>query len=259
MIELVKTSVSARAAAWVLAGLLLSASAAQAGLVVDQSNLVPTDLIPAEGYLASASLRDGAFKAFQSQTVTAGQAGLLSEIDLQIFQLANPDGLYLKIYDGDFAGASNTFTAPGSPGGFGTLMGTIAIDVASLPTQAEARAGALAAFDVSSFGFHVNPGQVFSIMLQADSDVSSSVAAWANGYGKDEIDPNNFVGLDYDSGYNASTSLDFTTYVRTGGDRGFRTWVDVASVPEPGTWALMILGFGAIGARRRAARHRALA
>jgi hypothetical protein len=259
MIHRMKAPVLARVAAGVLAGLLLGVSAAQAEVVVDQANLVSTDLIPAEGYLSTSSLRDGGFKNYQSQTVTAGLDGLLSQIDLQMFQVNSSVGLYLKIYDGDFAGASDIYAAPGSPGGFGTLMGTLAINVAALPTQGEAGAGALASFDVSGFGFHVTPGHVFSIMLQAQSPSNASAAAWANGYGTDQIDPAHFVGLDYEGGYNASTLFDYATYVRTGSDRGFRTWVDTAPAPEPATWALMILGFGAVGMGLRSAGRRGLA
>ena len=63
------------------------------------------------------------------------------------------------------------------------------------------------------------------------------------------------VGLDYQGGFNTILNSDGTR-TATSLDRGFRTWVDVAAVPEPASWALMILGFGTIGTTARRKRLR---
>ena len=54
------------------------------------------------------------------------------------------------------------------------------------------------------------------------------------------------------SGYHAAepTTADFTAWAVRNGD------VPIAAIPEPGTWALMLLGLGAAGLHRRAAAGR---
>lgn len=227
-------------AAFGAAILLGAATSAQASLVVDQSTLTPTGV----GTMASSGIRSN-FK--QVQTVTAGQTGLLSRVDLQLWQFFSPVTYTLSLYDGDFAGAYDfPFDGglPGSPGGFGTLIGQISVSTASLPTQAEAIAGAYASFDLSAFGYYVHPGQVFSLLSQTDSP--NTRVAWTFGYYLDETDPDSLVDSDYAGGYNAAQFYD-ETYLRSGSDRSFRTWVEVASTPEPSEWVLLIAGFGLTG------------
>jgi hypothetical protein len=231
-------------AALAAAILLGAASAAQAALVIDKSALIPVGL----GTLGNSGIRSN---FSQVQTVTAGETGLLSRIDLQLWQVGDPVTYSLSIYAGDYADAFDfpiDDGPPGSPGGFGTLIGTISVSSATLPTQEQNGLGALASFDVSAFGYYVQPGQVFSLLSQTNS--TRSGVAWTLGYYLDDTDADSLVDSDYAGGYNAFQYYD-ETYVRSRSDRSFRTWVDVTSVPEPHEWALLILGFGLTGAGLR--------
>jgi hypothetical protein len=49
--------------------------------------------------------------------------------------------------------------------------------------------------------------------------------------------------------YFLNTSANVNSFTSSGADEGFRTFVDdgVSAVPEPSTWAMMILGFAGVG------------
>lgn len=58
---------------------------------------------------------------------------------------------------------------------------------------------------------------------------------------------------------NSSTILSFNNTVGGPNEGIFLDAVSVAAVPEPGTWALMILGFGAVGGAMRLRNRKSLA
>jgi hypothetical protein len=235
------------------------ATAVNAAIVIDQSNLVPTSddgrqLVVSEIKSRFAEGGDTYPGRPQVQTVTAGRAGLLTQVDLQVVQQGPADGnLILTLIDGDYVDIAHN--PSGSPGGFGTVVGSVEIAVADLPTLADAYAGALTSFDVSGFGFDVAPGQVFSLLLEVTppADFGDNAAFWVYAYHYLD-DYSDFMPLVYPRGYNSATQFD-DVFQPTAYDRSFRTWVDATSsaVPEPASWALMIGGFAIAGyaARRR--------
>ena len=223
-----------------------AAQAAQAAITVDQVNLAPTPQPTLQGSGVHDTWR-------QVQTVTASLDGVLAQVDLQMYSTGDVGTFRFSLYDGDYAQAPSTL--PGSPGGFGTLIGSFSISTASMPSLPGFRSGDLVSFDVSGLHYHVAPGQVFSLLSEVVTP--QGLVGWASGYLTDPADPSSLVGLNYDRGYNSATFFGDTTFVRTQVDRGFRTWVDIAPAPEPGAWALMILGLALSGVGLRSRRGRA--
>ena len=229
--------------------LIAGALPALAARVIDQVNLVD----PASGPLLASSISRSGLPADsqigQAQTVTAGRAGVLGAVDLQLFAyLPSPrnEPISVSIYDGALVEGS------------GTLIGTVRVSAASLPTEVQAQAGGLLTLELSSFNYAVTPGQLFTIytFIPASGPANGRGARLVYGYasGFDEEGNPIAVGLAYAGGYNAITYGNGADVV-TGFDRGFRTYVDVAGVPEPASWALLLTGFGATGGalrRRRA-------
>lgn len=194
-----------------------------------------------------------------AQTITAGARGKLDHVDFShAFNSANlglSSGiLILSLIDGDYsAGARN-------------IIGQSAFDLtslASLPSSWDPNFLNFS-FQTSSFNYHVKNGQAFSILFETDPTTNGFVffneglANWdfsgptpspaqtylphyAGGklvYNISGVVGDNPDGLDHD--------ITFASYVDTSG-----------GVPEPATWALMILGFGGIGTtlRKRGRRY----
>lgn len=225
---------------------ILSAGAANASIVIDQSNLVDVT----KGIILGSGIgapQPGSAGVQQVQTITAGLEGTLARIDLQVYR---PGGfgageLQATVYSGDFAMAQGV--AGGTAGGFAAPVGVVASF--AVPTEAEAQAGQLLSFDTTGLNFHVEPGQVFSVLLSV-THASGDIVGWAYGYQPDPNDFNDIFGLAYAGGYN-SREYDGGNFVETTYDRGFQTAVDVGGVPEPSIWALMLVGFGGVGALMR--------
>ena len=226
-----------------------AAAPALALRVVDQTNLVD----PASGMLLASAINrsdtPAASPIGQAQTVTAGRAGILAAVDLQLLAYRpspRNEPLSFSIYDGALVEGS------------GSLIGTLQIAQADIPSEAEAQAGQLLTLDVSSFNYAVTAGQTFTIytFIQPSGQPFGRGARLVYGYssGLDEDGNPIAVGLDYSRGYNAVTFGNGSD-VATQYDRGFRTYVDVSmtAVPEPEIWALLTFGFGLTGAvmRRR--------
>ncbi len=77
-------------------------------------------------------------------------------------------------------------------------------------------------------------------------------AVWRTGYGQQSINYAGGSAYSYDLPYGPGP-------IEIGGDFGFRTYVDTDAVPEPGAWALMILGFAGVGMGLRRRRAWAMA
>ncbi|WP_374389389.1 PEPxxWA-CTERM sorting domain-containing protein, partial [Sandaracinobacter sp.] len=110
--------------------------------------------------------------------------------------------------------------------------------------------GGFTSIDVSALGFNVAAGQQFTIHLSAAADSITNRFGW--GFGND-IDGNGTVGAfaNYAAGDNRVSEDGGNSWSVTGYDRAFRTWVEAGAVPEPASWAMLIAGFGLVGAMAR--------
>ncbi len=96
---------------------------------------------------------------------------------------------------------------------------------------------------VINFATHLNGTTVFGIHVGGAGD--------KNGQGTF------FFQFDAGAGVDSITITNRAGANNSGLSNAALFWTGVAAVPEPGTWAMMLVGFGAIGAsmrRRRSAR-----
>ena len=235
---------------------IAGSGAAQAEIVVDQQNLA----VVREGkrFGISTLVYQPSFvlsRLGQIQSITAGRSGLLSSVDLQLYRFndANPALPFsVGLVDGE----------PGDRGVI-TPLGTFSFTRSDLPTETTAQAGAVFNVDFSSLAYRVTEGQKFSILVSMPpltTPTSSTISGPTWAFGLQPLDPNDGSALEflnYTGGFNTVIESDGSRQV-TGADRGFRTYVDVGVVPEPASWATMLLGFGAVGyaVRRRRASIR---
>jgi len=185
------------------------------------------------------------------QTFTAGTAGRLSRIEFQATTLGAtpPQGLFLlSLIDGDFSAGANA------------VFGQSFVEFASVPNLSVAQTGVTGLiFDTSAFDYRIVPGQRFSVLFQGIPFLPNQSAALVIGQAtRPGIAPRVFTGTNYAGGrffFVSNGSVVFSTPSDL--DVGFRSYVEtLAAVPEPASWAMMIAGFGLIGAvmrRRRVA------
>jgi uncharacterized glyoxalase superfamily protein PhnB len=228
-----------------LAGLIsVAAGAAQAAVVVDQSSLLTATT--GTNFVGSSVTRrvdPPALDRQQAMQVTAGRNGRLTQVDVQVYRLSGAGDLLLGVAQG----------TAGQPGF--NILGTFTVAGANVPSSAQAFAGSLVSVDVSSLAFDVTAGSQFSIVLgAAPQQGANNRYAWVFGESADGTDTNTLQTVSYAGGFNQISDDGGVTWNVSGADRAFRTWVD--TVPEPGSWAMLIAGFGLTGAamrRRRAA------
>jgi hypothetical protein len=221
------------------AALCLAAIPAQAAVVVDQSTIIFATT--GTNFVGSSVQSGNGLSRIQSQSITAGRTGRLTRVDVQAFQAGGTGDLVVSIAAG----------IAGQPG-YATL-GSFAVARANVPTSAGSFAGGLVSVDVSSLAFDVAPGTVFSIGLAAPPP-ETGINAFSWVFDEFTATGGSLQPINYAGGYNQFNFNNSATWTTTGADRGFRTWVD--TVPEPGSWAMLIAGFGLTGAvmrRRRAA------
>ncbi len=220
---------------------------ANAAVIIDQDALVPTppvlgrvvltigDRTPAPGSTAPALVN-----ARVGQSVTAGVTGILNAIEVQgpfwnpAFGTAH--AFRLSLFDGDL-------------GGTHSLVDTIDIPASGFfPTNAALNSATTFFFSVSSVGYAVRPGSKFSFTAELLGPPGASGLITIGNVSGTRTSPvfeyNNYAGG------SAYFSNNGSEYAATPRDVGFRTYVDemsVPAVPEPATWAMMLLGFGAVG------------
>ena len=225
--------------------------------MLDQDTLIQpvsgagTQIVSPMRRLIGGQLRDFRYV----QTVTAGQTGILSGIELQGYKGFNQpaDTLRLTLIDGDYAAGART------------TVGSRDLNAAQAPAFLASRnLEAFVNFDTSAFAYRVATGQMFSILVELVplNQTGSFSFTIANTFGQVQNPDGSFrtvtEGANYGRGglYQLSaTGAPFTLQH----DIGFRSYVDVAAVPEPATWAMLILGFGLTGAALRGRREVALA
>lgn len=231
--------------------LALSAAAvtvsAQAAVVLDQDNLIT---IVQPGFQLVQTV-GRTIDRRQAQGVVAGVRGTLDHIDLQVGKIGNVgrNNLVIEILRG---GASSLPAGPG------------ASPFVIAPTQLfafnDVDQNNFLTLDVSSLNFRVNIGDHF--LIYAYAQTPSSTARFGLIYGEEvgiDNDGNAIVGSNRNYAPEANYITDNTgnlPWQQTIYDRGFRTYVNQAGVPEPASWALMISGFGLAGAAMRRQRVR---
>ena len=221
-------------------------SGADAAIVVDQSALAKVDpdfILTASG--VSLYWDPGLARLAQMQSVTANKAGILQGVDLQLVAGKSYPDLPFQVS-----------LVNGAPGVSGTIetVGSVNFIKSMVPTGDEANSGLLFYVDFSEFKYQLEVGQQFSIMISIiNSGVpvnSSPISGPSWVYGTATPDYENENWIEYPYGYNVIFFGDGTQVV-SGADRGFRTYVDTGSVPEPTTWAMLIVGFGLVGRAMR--------
>ena len=213
----------------------LVSTPASAAIVIDQDAFVaPPSGAPSFGWVGtitgSRTLPGSTFQTsyILGQTVTAGQSGTLASIELQYSPTIS--GLQLRLYDGDVLTGGGLF---GGYSFFGTRFGSNSVS-----------------FDLSSFGYRVQPGRKLSFDLVYDMGPNATAFIAIGTYeGATPPAPPPIVKY--------ANYADGTAFVFANGppralprDLAFRTLVDTtptSSVPEPATWAMMLIGFGLVG------------
>jgi hypothetical protein len=170
-----------------------------------------------------------------AQTFTVGVSGYLTRVELL---LTNDSGF-------GFAMLDLRPTLGGVPVEDGALA--LAHALLSVTTNNPSAPTALVAADLSGFSIPVARGDVLALVLQGPE---------ANWWGQ--------TNATYDRGelFTRSPSLGMATFIRPVGnspselpyDLAFRTWVDAAPVPEPGTLLLVGTGVACVAVRARRPR-----
>lgn len=226
-------------------------SPTSAAIVVDQDAIVAPNVPigPQAGRIAmTVGSRNAIVNARAYQTITAGKSGVLSGIELQgpfaVGTNANQVWMRMSLWDGAQPEIDPIVADLAQP------LASFALG--SLNTQATAF------FDLSVLGYAVNPGKTFSILMEAFGPPDGAgLFVIGNVPG---LDANGRPVFQYNqyAGGALYYSVNGGTFAPLAGDVGFRTYVDEATggVPEPSSWAMLLVGFGVAGtALRRKARR----
>lgn len=210
---------------------------AQAVIVLDQINDAPVKSV------VQARSID-----YQGQTFTVGLAGTLANIKLDIGDDQVPP------VDVDFHLARIV-------GGVAEFSHSYEIVVPSSVISDQGRGSGPATMadwlnlDFSSFDIDVRPGDQFALVAHSPITFEET-GAFSN---EEQINwfasnPGPYLfGTPIDPG---ADLVDTFVVTRNDFDENFATYVNVAAVPEPEVWAMLILGFAATGSMLRSARLR---
>lgn len=178
--------------------------------------------VPETGSISSmGSERIGQYYGYVEQSFTVGLDGDLDRIDVGVSRV-------------DWAIGGVIFDLMDADGG--ALVSVQAL-IADLPGT-YSNYGGLMKFDLSFAGISVANGDMLRFRLTPAGD-----STYIDSIGQSE----------YSGGSVTTGGWGYP------GDLAFRTYVNVSAVPEPGVWALMIVGFGLAGGALRAGRRSAAA
>jgi len=216
------------------AGLLLLGTGAGAA-VVDVDNFVTP---PGGGFFTGSGMYvDAATHSVMGQTWTVGISGQLTQIDLftEVYG-SQPIDVTFAVY------RTPDVLTPGSD-----LLGSLTLSSTDLVDYG------VMSFNLSTLNINALAGDILSWKM---SLAPCPTPTPCDNFVVNRHDFNGGPAAPaYDGGW-AFFSNDIHPIVYQFSDHNFRTWVSAAEVPEPQTWALLILGFGGAGAALR--RRRAL-
>ncbi|PZQ57293.1 MAG: hypothetical protein DI570_20045 [Phenylobacterium zucineum] len=197
---------------------------------------------------------------------SAAEAAVLTSLDRATFQAAVGGGVTLQNFDGYTAGdiltddgsvtysttggdplVTNTYLTSTSPNGLGaTAVGFFqAGDTLTLTFSSAISAFAL---DINTFA---SADGAYSVLLNT-GDTAFSIFETFPGTGTGQ-----FIGFVSDTGFTSLTLSTVSGFAYTVDTLIYGEARDVTGgIPEPGTWALMLAGFGAVGASLRRRRQR---
>ena len=192
---------------------LIGPGAAQAAIVQDQSYLV------SDGNSFSTSTTDiSSFR--RAQTFTVGVTGTLVEVDISIDPIS---------------------ISPSSIGSLNLLSTSAGVPTATVQTSPTLTNMLVGGFLGFKFSLDVTAGEVLAFELVTTRNPSLASPLFING-----SDPGGYAG---GSDFFLNTKFGINNFTPNTADVNFRTFVDgpVSPVPEPSTWAMMILGFAGVG------------
>jgi hypothetical protein len=193
----------------------LAAGPARAGGTLDQSNVVST-------FNFDAAMVEEVSRA---QTFTVGIAGLLSQVNLEIYQSTG------TTVDPTFEILGTTGGVPDSTKPLFTT--TIPLSIVPIFDTPPTGTVPMTSIDVSSAGILVTPGEVLSLALSRAAFGSPPWLLWRYGIG-------GYAGGDaYFSAPPGSPWMVQNPY-----EAGFQTYV--SAVPEPSTAVLALIGLGCL-------------
>lgn len=209
----------------VVAASYLTATPALAAVELDQANIPETGYQFLPSYYVFLNVGTRAFQ----QTFTVGKSGELDRIELAIANSPDlpqevPITIELFKGNGPFEFGS----------GYPTPLASQILTYAGLPGDVPDLSN-LTVFDLSPAQIGVKAGDVFTFSLRNGSGARLFIS------------PAAYAGDTYETQWDV-----FPRTTKIPGDIAFRSYV---AVPEPTTWAMMILGFGAIGSVMRGRRR----
>ncbi len=175
-----------------------------------------------------------------AQSVTAGTSGQLVQIDLQLGRRSGSAPLVVSLGRGEVTDAEFE------------VFGSVEIPAADIAAFDAVGINSLSV-DLSGLGFEQAEGDLFTILLSVTPGAPLTNYGWIFGDITDDGSTPNPIAY---AGGRAKFSQDGgISWIDRPYDRGFRTYVDAAgAVPEPATWAMLIAGFGIVGAAARRRR-----
>jgi len=183
------------------------------------------------------------------QTWTVGTSGRLDRIDLF------GNAVHIWALDADSWNQDQEFNVKltilgGSENG---EPGTIELGSVIKPASELGVITKTTSFDLSGLGILASTGDILTLRMSVDEcpAIYSCSKSWMNT--SEIFGLGGTKELDGGAAYTMSSSGALFLAPK---DMSFRTWM--SAVPEPSTWALLIVGFGAVGSMVRGSRRRSV-